>query len=122
MLYSSHADYGQKLYHDLFNKQTAEVRKIIMSSPEHTSMVFTELKYFQLLCMHQAPYIPWLNQLARHPESSASQQILHSSTLENLTKVWGTAGLGLHALFNTIRVSHFRSVTDSGSLSSSVMR
>lgn len=43
MLYSSHADYRQKLYHDLFNKQTAEVRKIIMSSPEHMSMVFTEL-------------------------------------------------------------------------------
>ena len=43
MLYSSHADYGQKLYRDLFNKQVAEMRKIITSSPEHTSMVFTEL-------------------------------------------------------------------------------
>lgn len=42
--------------------------------------------------MHQAPDILWLNQLAGHPQSSVSQQILHSLSLENVSEVWGSQG------------------------------
>lgn len=101
-----HTDYGQKLYHELFNKLQRWERWSYERGVYRT-------KYFQLLCVHQAPYIPWQNQLAEHPESSASQQILCSSSLENLIKVWSTPVLGLGAIFNSIRVYHFQSDTDS---------